>query len=317
MPKILKERDIPLRIILNDILLRRLPKEYKMRKEIEEDLAKRKAGLRGEQNLSYHLTFLPEGYDIIHDIRLINEHGFAFQIDTLILTPFFILILEVKNMLGTLKFDYDSKQFTRTYNQKEEGFSNPIVQAERHHSQLQKWIQANKLPLLPIEHVVVVSHPSSIITSNRNEIYKKVFHAEHLPNKTQMIKKRYNSTLDKKEYRKLIRMILKNHTPLKIDIFKTYGIDPKEIQTGVQCSRCHFIPMGYQYGNWHCLRCQTASKTAYQKAVEDFLYLYDSGITNQQAREFLHLSSRHLTRRLLLEMNLKQSGKTKCRVYHW
>lgn len=314
---ILKERDEPLRIILDEILLRRLNNNHKKRPEIEEDLAKRRAGLKGEKNLSYHLTFLPDGYDIIHDIRLMNSHGYAFQIDTLLLSHHYILILEVKNILGTLYFDKHSKQFTRIYNEKEEGYPNPIVQAERHHNQLEKWILSHKLPLLPIEHLVIISHPSTIIKSNDYKIFQVVFHAEHLPKKILSIEKPYKTPLDKKDYRKLSRTIVKNHVPRNLDILKTYGISKKEIITGVQCPSCSFNPIHLKHGTWICPSCNSTSKKAYQKAIEDYLYLFGCKITNKECREYLHISSRHVARRMLLEMNLNQSGNTKNSFYHW
>ncbi|MEQ2529536.1 nuclease-related domain-containing protein [Bacillaceae bacterium CLA-AA-H227] len=313
---VLKELQYPFRMKQNEVLLRRLLKDHIKRKEIEEDQAKRKAGYKGEQNLSYYLNFLPEEYDVIRDIRLVNEHGHGFQMDTLLLCPRYILISDVKNILGTLYFDKESEQFIRTINEKEEGFSNPINQVERHHIQLKNWLQKNKLPLLPIEHRVIISYPSSIIRSNNPQIYQKVFHAEHLPNKIITIEKLYNDPIDQKEYRKLTRTLLKHDTPLKLDILQHYGIDPKEIITGVQCPACEFIHMNYRHGIWKCPSCQETLNNAHHKAIEDYFTIMGQTITNEQCREFLRIESRNVARSLLLGMKLKQSGTTKNKTYH-
>lgn len=314
---ILKERDKPFRIMQNDVLLRRLPKDHPKIQSILDDQAKRKAGLRGEQNVSYHLTFLPEKYDVIHDIRLKIKSGQTFQIDSLVVSPYFFLSLETKNMIGTLYFDKHSKQFTRTFNGVEEGFPNPIIQAERHKIQLNKWILERKLPILPLECYAVISNPLTIIKSNNPEIFKKVFHAEHLPSKIKPFENLHKQKISEKDYRRLTKTMIKNHTPSKQDVFEIYKLQKSEVNSGVQCPNCNFIPMNYRYGTWSCPSCATSSKTAYKKAIEDYLYLFGETINNQQCRDFLHMSSRHVVRELLLRMELEQSGTTKNVIYHW
>jgi len=128
---IIKNRLIPIRIRLNEALIRRIPAAHPQRSTIEGDLAKRRAGYRGEQSLDYYLSHLPDKeFTILHDLRLFNGSTY-FQIDTLILSPYFALIIEVKNILGTLLFDETFNQFIRTRNEKEEGFPNPLIQAKR------------------------------------------------------------------------------------------------------------------------------------------------------------------------------------------
>ena len=102
---IVQERPIPIRIQKNEVLLRRLPKNHITRAAIESELARRWSGHRGEQAVDFPLSKLPESdYLIFHGMRLTNGQ-FYFQIDTLILTAYFALVLEVKNYVGTLYFD--------------------------------------------------------------------------------------------------------------------------------------------------------------------------------------------------------------------
>ncbi|MDA6162049.1 nuclease-related domain-containing protein, partial [Escherichia coli] len=73
------------------------------------------------------LSHLPDKeFTILHDLRLFNGSTYS-----LILSPYFALIIEVKNILGTLLFDETFNQFIRTRNEKEEGFPNPLIQAKR------------------------------------------------------------------------------------------------------------------------------------------------------------------------------------------
>nr|WP_259548682.1 hypothetical protein [Heyndrickxia oleronia] len=56
---IVKELTIPYKLLMDVALLRRLRPSHPKLAMIEEDLTRRKVGYRGEQNLLYHLGFLP------------------------------------------------------------------------------------------------------------------------------------------------------------------------------------------------------------------------------------------------------------------
>ncbi|WP_430103751.1 nuclease-related domain-containing protein [Peribacillus simplex] len=61
-----------------------------------------KAGYNGEYRVFQSLKSLPEKeYLLFHDLRLFGS-PFPFQMDILILTSSFLLILEVKNMAGEI-----------------------------------------------------------------------------------------------------------------------------------------------------------------------------------------------------------------------
>ncbi|CAM3902928.1 nuclease-related domain-containing protein [Mesobacillus zeae] len=129
---IVKPRKVPLKIEILEALLRRLPFNHPKIPTIQTALTNRKAGYKGELESDYHLSLLPEkDYFILHDIRLPHNDTF-FQIDSLIICPGFILILDVKNFYGTIHLHPKSDQMVREYEGKEQGFSNPLVQAKRH-----------------------------------------------------------------------------------------------------------------------------------------------------------------------------------------
>lgn len=135
---------------------------------VQNEWARRNAGYNGEKTVYYYLTTLDEkSYFIFHDLRLANGDHF-FQIDFLILTSRFALIIETKNISGTLLFD-NQGQFIRTINNKEDGFSDPAAQAQYHKRSLQKWLASHHFPPLPIDCLVVISQPSSIIKMERND----------------------------------------------------------------------------------------------------------------------------------------------------
>jgi hypothetical protein len=99
-----KKLQIPIHVLQGEALLRRLLKNDPRRPEIEKDIRIQMKGYYGEKNFSYYLSFLPEEkYDIFQGLRLKDKK--EFQMDVLILSQNFILIVEVKNISGTIKIN--------------------------------------------------------------------------------------------------------------------------------------------------------------------------------------------------------------------
>ncbi|QOR66058.1 NERD domain-containing protein [Cytobacillus suaedae] len=113
-----------------EALLRRLSKIHPKRQLVEKDYAIKSAGYRGEQSLDYFLSFLPEkNYMIFHNLRLKCNDNY-FQIDILLVSPRFILIIETKNISGTLEFDHLNKQLIRTINDSINVYPDPVQQVK-------------------------------------------------------------------------------------------------------------------------------------------------------------------------------------------
>ncbi|QIZ10612.1 NERD domain-containing protein [Priestia megaterium] len=112
---IMKKLTPPHRLFLTQILKIRLILGHSKYQEIEKDLAKRWAGYWGEIALANYVKELPhDKYLIFHDLQL-QYNGIHFQIDTLLLSQNYILIIEAKNIAGTLTFDNVFKQLIRTH----------------------------------------------------------------------------------------------------------------------------------------------------------------------------------------------------------
>ncbi len=139
------ERKLPLRLQQEEALARRIHKAHPLLPKILKSIGARKAGYRGEQNIDYHLTFLPQNkYTILRDLQLTDQY--PFQMDTVLLSPQLIFVIETKNITGTLFFDKNSNQMIRTIDNVEEGFPNPLLQVQRQTHQLKNWLLQHKLP---------------------------------------------------------------------------------------------------------------------------------------------------------------------------
>ena len=109
-----KERTYPIRLLMYEALMERILPNHPKIPLIEQDYKAWRAGYKGELQTDYRLSFLPEkGFHIFRDLRLQDEK-WHFQIDTLILTLRYILLIETKAYSGTLFFDKHSEQMIQT-----------------------------------------------------------------------------------------------------------------------------------------------------------------------------------------------------------
>ncbi|MEO2075169.1 MAG: nuclease-related domain-containing protein [Bacillus sp. (in: firmicutes)] len=315
---ILKERPVPIQILQREALLRRLDKSFYRYKEIEKDLIHWKAGYAGEKNTDYYLSYLPEEqFGIINDLRLKNQN--TFQMDTVLFSLMFGLILEIKNIAGTLFFDQHTNSVTRIYKDIEEGIANPLIQARRHRIQLLQWMIKHKLPPIPLEYLVVISRNSTILKTNpgNEHIFNNIIYAECLEEKINQLAARYQTAvLKNKSYNKLTQLLLTEHIPFYPEILKMYGIGPTEIVPGVQCPTCKRIPILRVSAAWYCPSCETYSKDAHFPAVRDYFLLQNEKMTIKQFQEFLLIDKRGAAKALLHSLQLQVTGSGRTTQYY-
>lgn len=244
---------------------------------------------------------------------------YTFQIDLLIVTKYLAIILEVKNLKGTLYFEPHFNQMIQTYQGKEKGYQNPIDQVKWQKLQLKQWFIEQHFNDIHIESQVVIAFPSTIIKTDheiRNYIKEKVCHAYQLPHHLHEIEQRYSKDeIPLKTQKKLGRLLLKSHTPHFSNINERFSISTNDVIRGVQCPACLAYSMIKIRGKWQCPHCSFQSKDAFQQGILDYFLLIDSKITNQECRDFLRIQSKHVTTALLQEMKLPFSGTTRGRIY--
>ncbi|RSK51740.1 nuclease-related domain-containing protein [Bacillus canaveralius] len=315
---IIRKREIPLIVQKLEALQRRTPPDHTKIPIIKENLSKSLAGFKGETSIDFPLSFLPEeNYFILHDLRLHDQQHY-FQIDTLVLTHTFLLILEVKNITGTLVFDQVFHQLIRKVDEKEEVFPDPLIQIFRQESQLKKWLENHRLPDIPIASLVVVSNPYSFIRTTPENInpQQKIVHRDFLPQKIKQLENLYHeSKISEKELKKIIRQLEKQHTPLDQSILNRYQMTKDELIKGVHCTNCYYLPIFRIYGTWYCPACSLKDRNAHLSSLKDYCLLIGSTITNSELRDFLQISSPSLTNRLLKSLNGTYGGMNKARVY--
>ena len=318
MKLIVKKRKVPLDIRKLRTLTYRLPPNHPKVPLIMNDLKKRHAGYKAECSLDFPLTFLePKSYFIFHDLRLQDQSRF-FQLDTLLISKKFALIIEVKNMAGSLYFDPHFNQLIRTIEGKETAFPDPIMQVSRQESQLTNWFLKNSFPSLPILSLIVISNPQTIIRTapENHKLHYKVIHRDALPAKiNQMEHSITEPSFSEKHLKKAVRVMNKHHIDADFSTLERYNLTEKDLIQGVICENCKGNQLFRRHGTWLCNQCQQSSKTAHIHALRDYFYLIGSTITNRQLRDCLSISSSSSATRILQSLNLTSSGVNKGRVY--
>ena len=315
---IVKQREIPLVILKLEALLRRLPPHHPKMPLIKEEISKRKAGFKGETSLDFPLGFLNDKrYYILHDLRLSDANRY-FQMDTLILSLKFALILEVKNISGILHFDTIYNQLFRNKDGEESVFPCPIVQVNRQENQLKKWFAENGFGQLPIFSKVVITNPHTGIKSippNVN-LSQKVIHKEVLPSKIIQIETNISENqISEKQLKKSIRLLKKASVRSGSSISDRFQINKEDVATGVFCPDCNLLPMIRVKRTWHCKACRRNYKEAHINAIKDYSLIFGTSITNRELRSFLQIESITVATRILNSMELPHTGGYKNRKY--
>lgn len=298
-----------------EALVRRLPNAHPKKLQVSGDLARYLAGFKGEQSIDYYLTTISENdFHIFYDLRLSNNQKDFFQLDVLVISRSFLLIIEVKNYQGELYFDRNYPQLIRKKHGVEEAFKDPIQQVSRQKSLLKHWLNHNKFPPAPIETVIVIANPSTIVRASPNHlaILKDIIPSDYLPKTITAYQRTHTKEFfPKKELRKLSKLLLSSHVPLYSNILEIYGIKSTDLLHGIHCPACTVLTMERRRGYWFCKTCKHTSKDAHHTPIMDYALLISPSINNQELRAFLQLHSPTIANRLLKEMKLKMIGKNK------
>ncbi|MGG3467793.1 NERD domain-containing protein [Neobacillus pocheonensis] len=312
-----KELTPPTFLLQAEVLESRLPETHVKMTEIRSKIRIFKSGYNGEKTLKYYLEQIPDHkYHIFHGLRLPIGNTF-FQIDALLLSQKFILILDAKNHSGTLRFE--KNQLIHEYGGNREVYENPIAQINRHKISLRYLFEKYKISQIPIENLVSVCKPSTeiLISPGYKEAEQKVIKAYNLLTKVDELEEKYSENrITKNTLKQMIKLLLEQHTPQKIDILNYFQIKGEELIPGVQCPRCLYIPMDYKRACWICPKCLLFSKDAFLNGINHYFLLIKPSFNNPEIRKFLLMPSSRTITSNLPKLNLPYTGTKRGRIYH-
>src|SRR5699024_3015082 len=308
---------IPKHILQAQALDRRSSGNHPFKDKISKRAMNRLSGYKGEQSMDFHLQFLPEDYFFIfHYVRLPDEYGY-FQLDFLLLSHHFFLIMEVKNIHLNMNFDNMGQAF-RNRDGEVELFENPVEQVNLQHIRLLNWLRKYNFPPVPIEKIVVYSRDDTYLRNIANDkvISAIVMHRDKVIPKIKSFMKKYQSPLiSETELMELSYQLLKEQKDEADDGMNKFNISYNDLVKGVFCTKCGTFPIMWKNGLWRCHVCGTTSKKAHLSTLADYALLVKIYINNREMREFSQLKSVYTAKRLLQQEGFEQYGSTSGRRY--
>ncbi|MDY0394174.1 nuclease-related domain-containing protein [Virgibacillus halophilus] len=275
---IIKQREYPLALDVLQAMSLRLLASDRRQTAFAEEKGIVQAGFTGEQAIDYYLNFISnKSYRIFHGLRIPWKNDLYFQMDTLIITPYFIPILEVKNLSGKLYFNQLAQQLIRTKNDVEEGFPYPMTQVNRQAQQLEMYLKQSGFPP-HTNHppLVIISRPSTIISTDQPNaaFHDKVMHAENFPERLHRLEKQYpRACLTQKHLDTLSSLLLQAHEPLIPNYRKKLMVEEHELLPGVLCQQCKQLSMVRDFGWWKCIKCQQKKQRCTYPGIDGLLLI--------------------------------------------
>ncbi|PRO66075.1 nuclease-related domain-containing protein [Alkalicoccus urumqiensis] len=280
-------------------LLRRLPVHHPKYEEVLQFYKRFDAGFAGEQSIGYHLNFLRDQAFIYQGLSLeLKEKNIKFQVDLILVTPYFLYIGEVKNYSGALQFDLERSQLIRTIENRSEVFACPVAQVDRHARLIKLWLQQHKIPSLPIIPHVIVSNRRAQIAAPPH--HPGIYHSDGLLKQFDRLIQTYpKRVLSKNQLARLDKQIQLSHVDTGTNLLQRFDLHVNDILGPPRCSSCRssrFIP-GYQ--TWSCQDCRITTRNAHVSCLYDISLLINEPLKRKAFNHLLeHLSKQSILRLL-------------------
>lgn len=307
---ILKQRSEPPEIRQLESLLQRVPSVHPLSTHWTEQLRRMTAGFHGElrvDSLFYEIPIDCPHY-FIQDL-FIQKPKSSHQIDTVLVTSRFLLLLEIKSISGELNFDPQLRQFSRTNRDGSvDGMRNPDDQLRRHEKWVQQFLESQKVSL-PVIGAIVFTYPSSIVQSRpKNRI---IIQSSGLPFLVDQILAKYPvEILTSRKTRQLAVKLLEMHSERALR-----DVDVAvELRKGVLCGGCSGV-LYYDRRAWRCKSCSYKDPLAHLQTLIEYRLLVSKTISNRDFREFTGLDSVSTASKLLTKSNMEYIGSFKDRKY--
>ncbi|MGG0655718.1 nuclease-related domain-containing protein [Rummeliibacillus pycnus] len=272
------------------------------------------AGLQGEQlidqfikqaKISGQFVYLP-------NITITLPHNKKSQIDGLLITEKYILIVEVKNMKGELFFESSPAQLIQKTEEGEKAYSCPQIQVITAAYNIKEFCMENKILDLPVHCVIAMPNRKTIIRKSPKKV--KLLFGRELPLYIEKLNS-LPSLINKAHIKKLAKSIDRNQSLVEFEpLSYRYKIDVTDLKKGVIC-KCGHLGVRINQRIWRCNKCNEEIENALEQALEDWFLLIKSTISIKEGMEFLGISNRNMIRRLFIRFGLIRSGTTRSVVY--
>lgn len=291
-----------MKLLQTTSLVRRLPMSHAHFPYWQDQLSLAVAGHYGETMVQKFLQEVSVSHALLQNLYTVSSANSSHEMDCVFICPHFVLVLEVKNITGTIDIDMATGQLIRT---KTDGtidrFVNPVLQINRHVKFLN-----TVLPYVPVLKGIVFANKQAYLRNIPKD--EPIFHLQRLvPFIEELVEHFQVQQLD-------VAKIYQQLTQLRIPQLLDLRISSHDFLRGVFCTSCTGrVMMHFQHGAFICPSCKSRDKDAHFIALAEYRLLCGATITNQAFREWCGIKDRYASTRLL--KSLPKIGQYKGTVY--
>ena len=292
-------------------LIMRLHPTHPQFERLQKELKIKEAGDFGERYIMQELQKFSTLYDfhVLHNVILPTV--LPMQIDILVITPNGVILLEIKNIRGQVRFKNNPRQLIRTTEKGDTAvFTHPEVQLEQYILAMQQFFDAHHISM-PIYGAIVF--PFNNVTIHREGEGLPILMAKELPLYFHKLSVgRYQQSVN--DITHMILSHIRDRAPFPLCEY--YDIEVANLQKGIYCENCGQYGMQKLKRGWICTRCQYVCPHAHVRALRDYYMLVGDTITNKDCRYFLNIDSQDVAKRILQKSCVTRSGSGKYTQYN-
>lgn len=269
------------------------------------------AGRHGEEKVlsSLREALHLQSATVLHDYHMRIPNAYAIQIDFIIFTKSYILLLEVKNIKGMIRFQQSPSQLVRTLDGVTQAMDCPFTQMTRNVLQFKKLLGNQPLPIY-----------TAIVWANRSAVIDPlVFDAPHpllffkqLPD---FISKLPTEVVAGISLQRLVQRIQSKATPFyQTNLCERFDVMPQELMTGYLCLSC-YEKLRIHVKSWSCSYCGAIEKGCLKSNILLLFDLQRELLKSHDMKNVINEISWRQVRELVEEGKLEVVGARKNRKY--
>ncbi|WP_018933331.1 nuclease-related domain-containing protein [Gracilibacillus lacisalsi] len=295
-------------------LLERLNPRHPQYADIHSQFRKYQSGLFGEDSLDYYFRVSGlHGKQLIKGLRL--KHHDYFQMDRILVSLKYILIIEVKNMSGIIHFDSHSHQLHRYKEEQIDIFPDPILQVQLQKIQLMQYLHHFPHPIPPIHTVCVFTNSNGKLEIVNYPHKDRILTSQALPLYIQKMDQHYVNSISSNQQEDLVNYLKSGHVEDQINLMEKHGLSWNDLKKGVPCITCGRFAMKRERYRWQCPHCDKRSDDAHLRPLFHLALLSGNKVTNRLARDFLLVQSADAIRKMLVRAGFERRGANKNGYY--
>lgn len=297
-------------------LIARMPVSSLEREEFEQRYQRVKIGFSGEIKVDDFLESLelPAGVHILKNIELTLGGGQSFQIDLLIISPKYMLLLEVKNIAGELSFEREPNQLVRNLHGKVSKMDCPVTQLSNTKVNLERWLQQRGWEISVSGCIILANQQAFVKSAPENAPIRFM---KEIPLLLERMEK-YPDIISVGEVDRLVKSI--GHDRVEYNPFplrEYFRINEAVLKKNQLCPNCHLALRYINHKTRYCSNCRLNVKSDYERALQDWFIIFGQTITSRECQEFLGLSNRHQAKYAIRTVGLKKIGRSVATKYIW